>query len=463
MNYALRVLSLMLLVFLAGNPSQVQASERGSAPDIVKRVLDNGLTVVIKPEPGSGLVAVVAMVRAGANQESIQNSGIGLFVSQLLLAGTRMSSAEEVAAIADEVGGNIGTYWDPDFAQVRVVTTTAMFNRATSLLGEALTGANFEQKWVDQVRADLVRRAGTESDDIFTNAYAELRTLLYDDNGYRRPYGCPARTARLATQNDLMKFYAAHYVPNNMVISIVGDVTPRQAMDRVNKAFAGVLRGKLPIDRGVPDEKLLRDRHRVSEADIPAAYLLMGWLAPGVTSEDYPAAAVAATALGRGKGSLMFRELRQKRGMGYDVGVIYPRHRHQSHIVAYIITDPFKNNLGGSAAPAPLLDEVKAALLDQVNFLKTTRLSETDLERAKGYTIGSYRLSHQRLLDRAYEIGWLEAVGVGCETYADYARLIEAVTAEDVQRIANKCFSNYASVVLLPKAGPRQPGETTKE
>jgi zinc protease len=147
----------------------------------------------------------------------------------------------------------------------------------------------------------------------------------------------------------------------------------------------------------------------------------------------------------------MFRELRQKRGMGYDVGVMYPRFRYQSHLVAYVITDPFKMSLS-SFTPTMVLDEVKAALLEQVNTLQTKQLSSKDLQRAKGYTIGSYSLTHQHLIDRAFQLAWLETTGLGYETYKSFPDAIEKVTAEDVKRVANKYFTNSASVLLLPKA-----------
>jgi predicted Zn-dependent peptidase len=420
-------------------------------PQIVKKTLENGLTLIVKPERGSGLVAIVAAVRVGAEQESFQIAGIGNFVAQLLLASTRLSSAEEVAAVADEVGGNIGVQWHPDFTEIRAVTTSAMFNKAMDLIGEALTEANFESKWVEQVRADLLRRVKEQESNPFEKAYDELRTLLYKDSGYKRRAIGSERTIRLATPEDLMKFYRTYYVPNNIVISIVGDVTVEQAIDRVEKAFAGVLPGRLPTNRGMPDETLERSTYRASEVDLRVAYLMIGWLAPSMTSPDYAAVAVAANALGAGKGSMMFRELRQKRGMGYDLGTIYPRFKHQSHVVAYVITDPYKlvlPNLRGT----PMLEEVKNALLEQVEELKKRPLSDKELQRAKGYTIGVHALSQQHLIDRAFQLAWLEAIGVGYEMYQSFITNVEKVTAEDVQRVARKYFTNYAAIVLIPKS-----------
>ncbi len=424
---------------LAGQPAQ----------KTVRKVLDNGLTVVVKPEKGSGLVAISAMVKTGAAQESIQTAGIGNFVAQLLLAGTRQSSAEEVAAVADEVGGNIGAQWHPDFTEIRVVTTSAMFNHAMTLLGECLNESNFEEKYVEDVRAELLKHISAGSDNSFLKAYNDLRELLYQDNGYRRPDVGFAPVVKSVTASDLRKFFSEYYVPNNMVIAVAGDVTAEQAIDRADMAFAGVAPGKLPVFRGVPDESLDHNSFRAIEADLSEAYLMVGWLAPAVTSRDYPAALVAANALGGGKGSVMFRQIRQKRGMGYDIGTTYPRLMHQSHIVAYVVTDPFKGGL--TEPPTIVLDDVKSALLAQVRQIKEKPLSDKDLQRAKGYTIGTFALSHQHLMDRAFEIGWMEIAGLGYQAYKSFPDRIEKVTVADVQKAANKYFGYYAAVLLLPK------------
>ena len=441
---------LILACGLGGALAADGAPTSKAASSIVRKVLDNGLTVIIKPEQGSGLVAVVAIVKVGAGQESIQSAGIGGFVSRLLLASTRLKSAEQVASIADEVGGNIGTNWDPDIASIRAVTTAAGFDSAMSLIGESLTEANFESQWVEQERKALLAEQKSGSDDLFSRAYSDLRQLLYEDNGYRRPSDASQRAVAVATPQDLARFFTMYYAPNNIVLSIAGDVTVEHAIDRIEKAFAGVIARKLPIDRGVPDETLDRPKFRASEVDANMAYMLVGWLAPSVGSPDYPAFAVAANALGGGKGSLMFRELRQKRGIGYEIGATYPKLRYQGHLAAYLVTDPFKNAPPGTA-PDPLLEDARRSLISLVNSLKENPLSEEDLERAKGFTIGTYALAHQHLLERVFLLGWAEAVAGGYGFDTGHADRIQSVTAADVQRVARKYFTNYAAVVLLPK------------
>jgi predicted Zn-dependent peptidase len=421
-----------------------------SAQTVVRKVLDNGITVIVKPEPGSGLVAVDAIVKAGAGQESIQTAGVGYFVSRLLLAGTRAKSAEMVASIADEVGGNIATSWEPDTTSIRAITTSTGFDKALNLIGDCLSEANFEAQWVEQQRKVLLAGVKASKDDVFDRAYCDLRQSLYEDNGYRRPYTVTERAVSLATPQDLQKFFSMYYAPNNLVLSIAGDVDPDHAVQQVNRAFAGTIARKLPIDRGVPDEKLDRNKFRASEGDTSAAYLLLGWLAPAVGSPDYPAFAVASTALGGGKGSMMFQKLRQKQGIGYEIGTDYPKLRYQSHMIAYVVTDPYKNAMPGRT-PDLILDDAKKAIVALTDSLKSKPLSAEDLARAKGYTIGAYALEHQHLSERAYLLGWAEAVGLGYGFDSSYADAIQKVTAEDVQRVAQKYLTNYSAVLVLPK------------
>ena len=453
-----RAFALVVALLIATVPALGQGGEPSEAGGaIVKKVLDNGLTVIIKPETGSGLVAIVAVVRVGAAEESIQNAGIGNFVANLILTSTRASSAERIAAIADEVGGNVAAQWNPDFTDIRAVTTSARFNEAMSLVGECLTQANFEAKWVEQVRSELLREFESDAESLFERAYDDLRGLLYEDSGYSRPRIGYERTIRVATPKDLRKFYSMYYVPNNVVISIVGDVTVEHAIDRVKKAYAGLRGSRLPINRGMPDEKLERSKFHAEEAELAQAYLMVGWQAPGMGSPDFPAMAVAANALGGGKGSIMFREIRQSRGL-YDLGTMYPRHKHQSHVLAYVfIPDPYRTSFP-ELTPMLVLEDVKSAVVEQVNKLRDEPLSDKDLQRAKGYTIGTHALQHQHMFDRAFYLAWLEAIGVGHEFDKRFADEVEKVTAEDVQRVARKYFTNYAAVLLLPRTTSPEAG-----
>jgi predicted Zn-dependent peptidase len=412
--------------------------------------MPNGLTVIVKYEKGSGIAAIEVFIKTGAAEEREYNAGIGNLVARTLLASTRNKRAETVAAVVDEVGGSFQTEWHQDYTEIKAITTTFGFNDAISLLGDILNNANFEQHWVDVVRQEIITEMNTEGDDVFQTTYAETSRKLYRDNPYRRPTRGYIRAIKNLTPADMLKFYQKYYVPNNIVVSIVGDITPEQAIQRLKMAFAGTSAVPLPRQLPIPPEELTEPKCDVIEKPIDTAYFMFGFLAPSVTSPDYPAMRIAASALGSGKGSRMFQNLREKKGLAYELGTIYPLLKNQSHILAYLVTDPYRR-ISTDYPIKTMLEDVKKAMLDEVTKLQNEPLSDVELERAKQYTIGTYALEHQRLRDRAFHLGWLEAVGLGCEYDSRYPAMLEAVTAADVQRMAKKYLNNYALTIVLPE------------
>lgn len=411
--------------------------------------MPSGLTVIVKQEPGTGIAAIEVLIKAGVEQERDFNSGIGSLVARTILAGTRNKRAETVAGVIEGVGGNMVTEWDPDYTEIKAVTTASGFDETVSLLGDIMNNANFQPTWVERARKDALAEASSDNDDVFQTTYQQLREKLYSENPYHRPLKGSPRAIRNLTADDLMSFYNQYYVPNNIVVSVVGDVTPEHARDRFRMAFAGANRKDLPKTRPVLPEKLTCSAGTVSEKPIQAAYFMFGFLAPGIGAADYPAAQVASAALGSGKGSRMFQVLREQKGLAYEVGTLYPPLKNQSHIIAYLITDPYRR-VGKGFSMQMLLTEVKQAMLEEVTRMQKDMLTPEELERAKRYTIGSYALRHQRLRDRAFHLGWLEAIGVGCEYDTAFESKIEAVTAADVRKVAKKCFNNYAMTIVLP-------------
>jgi zinc protease len=419
----------------------------GSEP--IKTVMSHGLTVLVKPEPGSGIVAVEVYIKVGAAEEREFNAGIGNLIARTLLTSTRNRRAETVSAVIDSVGGNFQTNWHPDYTRITAITTTPGFNDTVALLGDILNNATFDQQFVERARQEVLTEVTSQSDDVFQSSYDRIRRELYRDNPYTRPTGGYIRTLRTITREDMQQFYRQYYVPNNMVIAIVGDVEPDEALVRVRMAFAGARSSPVPRQRAIPPEALEASKVEVIQRPISAAYLMFGFLAPGVTSRDYPAAQVTATALGSGKGSRMFQNLREQQGLAYDLGTIYPQMKNQSHIMAYLITDAYRRVFPGFSIEM-MLEEVQQSVLAEITKLQEEPLSQEELKRAKRYTIGTQALRQQRIRDRASHLGWGEAMGLGVGYDEQLASQIDAVTAEDVQRFARQYLNKYVLTIVLP-------------
>lgn len=428
-----------------------------AAQAVYRTVLPNGLTVLVKPEPGSGIVAVDAFVRAGQAQERAPLAGIGNLVARTLMTGTLNNSAERLANAIDEVGGNFRTVWNSDFTELRAITTTDNFEEAARLIGEILSNATFAPDVVEQARKAVLEEIRSSGDDPFETAYGALLEILYKDNPYKRASVGYASAVRKLTREDALVFYHGYFVPNNTVLAIVGDVTPEKAEEAARIGFSGARESPLPKHVKIVDETLDATKSRVLLRAISSAYVLVGYLAPSLNNPDYVPFSVASSLLGGGKASRVFTRIRDQFGIGYDIGALYPWRAHQSHIALYISVDARRFDTAQSFG-GPTIDDLKKLLVDQVQAVKDGDFTAEELERAKNYTAGKWLLQHQRVSDRAFFLGAMEAIGVGFEFDAEYPAKVAKVTRADVQRVVGKYLNEYAVVVLMPDSDERAEG-----
>jgi predicted Zn-dependent peptidase len=168
------------------------------------------------------------------------------------------------------------------------------------------------------------------------------------------------------------------------------------------------------------------------------AQILMGFLAPSIGHPDYAAVKVLQTALGGGMSGRLFGELRDRQGLAYSTGAMYPSRTGQSFVVAYIGTAP---------ASAQRSEE---AMKQQIDRVGVEPLSEGELARAKRYVLGQFDLDRRTNARLAWYAGFFEAAGVGQGFAESYPRAVEAVTVDDVQRVARIYLSAPTVVRLEP-------------
>lgn len=446
-NLPFAIVAALLAVVLSLSCAQPAAAA------VTKTVLPNGLCVIVKPEPGSGLVAIEAFVKAGAAQERNPLMGIGNLVARILLTSARNRSPARLSAAFEEVGGSFRTDWSPDFTEISAMTTVTHFDEAMNLLADVLLNEEFDPEMVEPAKEAVLAQIKGDGGGVFEAVYNQMLESLYKDNPYRRPKVGYAQCVRRITRDEVLAFRRQWYVPSNIVISVAGDVAEQQVLDRLKRGFAGTGLTLTPPQRPIGEETLAQSVVRITEKDTFAAYIMIGYLAPGVRSPDFPALTVASAILGGGKASRLFTNLREQRGIGYEVGTLYPILRNQSHLIALVVTDLYKPAIPGAPSQVAL-QEIKDATLAEVASLRDRLVSDEELLRAKRYAVGSHALKRQRLRERAFHLGWMEAIGAGYQFDQEFGSRIDAVTKEDVQRVARKYLTNYAMVVGLPKNSP---------
>jgi len=442
------LLPLLLLAALA-------PTIRAQAQAPIKTTLPNGLRLLVKPEPDTPLVAIDVFVRAGAPQESAQDAGIGSFVAQTLFASTTDSTPEIVTRDINALGGNVAAAWHPDWTQIAALTVKDKMGDALFLLADTLKNADFDSAAVEDVRGQALTALDGRDSDLFQTAYDGLEKTLYAGTSYARPEGGTRTNLLRLTRADLLHYFHRFYVPNNIVVVVVGNVAPdeviRQVTDdlgdfpRGGRAASGFSEPLPPLTRDLPPVRLF-------QPGLDQQIVLAGVRAAPVASPDYPALLVANALLGGMKSGRLFTQLREKESLGYDLGSVYNPRLAAGDLAGYVLGAPTKAD-PATKKEFPTVGPMKDGLLRLFASFGDAPPAPAALLRAKHFLIGAYKIRHERLEDRAALLGAAElSAPDGYKLDSDYAAYINAVTGADVQRVARKYFAHPVISTVEPEA-----------
>jgi zinc protease len=181
----------------------------------------------------------------------------------------------------------------------------------------------------------------------------------------------------------------------------------------------------------------------------PAAQVMLGALAPPTSASSHPIWLVLDAVIGGGKRARLFANIREKSGIGYVLGSFYQPLLDRSHLVAYLVTAPYRPN-PQTQVPELALDEARRQIVEQFRTLAETGPTDAELQRAKSYVIGSFARRHERNSDQAHWLVWMEAMGLGYSFDRDLPGKIADVTKEQIREASKDCLDRYALVVTVP-------------
>ncbi|MHB1000435.1 MAG: M16 family metallopeptidase [Armatimonadota bacterium] len=441
------LLIIAVVVFISMTSSHA-AYETGGA---VKNILSNGVTLIVRPEPEARTVAIEVFARVGAAEENKNNAGIGHLLAGSILSGTEGRAPLKLARLVSEVGGNFHAVWQWNYLEVYAVTVPDRWNETLGLLADSIQGSTLDPRAVEYARSSILKRISNQDSDPFNNAYTEIRRMLHRNTPYDRTYLGETSAIKSITQPQLKEFYTRNFSAEKIVISVTGNVDPDAVQRKVESRFGNMQRVR-PVSspKITPSVNAEIKNEIVLPGTAPITYIMMGYPAVGIDDPDYPTMCVANTLLGGNKSSLLFTKLREGLGLGYQVGSLYPALKSGSHIVGYIGIDTER-------ATPDVIKTVRECMDQQFSVLRSGSFSDDDLDRAKRYLAGNHALKHERTRDRAFYLGWHEAIGLGYQYDFTYDEKIKKVTREDVQRVCGK-FPDKP-VFLIYSGSDSQPNE----
>ncbi|WP_413165774.1 M16 family metallopeptidase [Capilliphycus salinus ALCB114379] len=404
--------------------------------NIHRIVLNNGIVLLVKENPTADIISTRLFLKTGTCWETRTQAGLSHLLAATLTKGTENLSSLEIAEKVESVGARLSADASTDYFLLSLKTVSADFEEILTLASQLLTSPTFPPEEVELERRITIQGIRSQQEQPFSVAFDQLRRIMYGDHPYAFSSLGTEETISQVSREDLEAFHQTYFRPDRLIISIAGNITVDQATVLVNQVFGNWETDPTPVPPLVLPTLSLNPQTGVIPQETQQSVIMLGYLTCSVNSPDYPVLKLINTYLGNGLSSRLFVELREKRGLAYDVSAFYPTRLDISQFVTYIGTAPENTAIA--------IDGLRS----EVERLQKVPLTEAELQVAKNKLLGQYALGKQTNGQLAQVYGWYETLGLGIEFDSQFQADVAEVTVEDIYTVANRYFTQpYLSMV----------------
>ncbi|MBI4698561.1 MAG: insulinase family protein, partial [Nitrospirae bacterium] len=264
-------------------------------------------------------------------------------------------------------------------------------------------------------------------DDPQSLVYEEVMSTAFKNNPYRWPVIGWMEDLKVITRDDLWDYYRTHYIPNNALIIVAGNIDVDTLMPLIRKEFGDIPRGQELNQRILTEPEQLGERRTFVKKEAELPYVLSAYKAPNIFNDDSFALEVLAAVLSSGKSSRIYKSLIDEKRIALSADASY------SGFQKY----PSLFYLDATALPGKSIDEVEKALYEEVEKIKKQPPAEKEVQKAKNQIEAGFIMGQDSIFFQAEIIGMFEMLG-DRKLKDKYFEGIRKVTPEDVQRVAQK-------------------------
>ncbi len=420
-------------------------------PNLHRLILNNGITLIVVENQAADIISGRFFLKgAGTIVEQLEQAGLAHLVSAVITKGTENLSALEIAEKIESIGAGLGTDASTDYFSLSLKTVSSDFPPMLKLLAEIMRSPTFPEKLLAEImrsptfpesEVELERKLTlqgirSQKEQPFNVAFDQLRQQMYPQHPYGVSVLGTETSVAALTRANLQQYHQTYFRPDNLVISLSGRITQEQAVNLIAEVFGDWQKPDYPCPAFQLNSPILNPSQQEIIQDTQQSIVMLGYLGTKVNLEDYPVLKLISTYLGNGLSSRLFVELREKRGLAYDISAFFPTRLDIAPFITYMGTAPANTEI----AIEGLSSEVKR--LTQIT------LTDEELQGAKNKLLGQYALGKQTNGEIAQTYGWYETLGLGVDFDNTFQASIPPITAEKVYQVANKYLSQpYISIV----------------
>ncbi len=398
-----------------------------------KAVLKNGMTVLHYPKQSSAVIVQV-MIKVGSNNESSAERGLAHFLEHILFEGTvKRPTNRDITNEIERIGGDFNAYTTGDRTCFHIKVLKKHFPIAVDVLADMLQNSLLKPADIAKEKNVVLKEIDMVYDDPRFYQWVLFQKHLFKKHPSKYPTYGDKKVIRRLSREQIQRYWQQYYRPNNMVVSVVGDVQGwKQAFQQ---KFIGTKRAIIPR-LAVSEPKSTHNQEHTEKKKAVNTYVVLGYkTVPRGHSDSYVLDVINGI-LGRGQSGRLFTEIRAKKGLAYEVGSQHAAELTTGYFASYASID--RKNL-------PLVKQLMRTELDKIK-----KVDEHEVLEAKEFVEGDYLLDVEELPKLADQLLFWEQVKEA-RLAQEYVRRIRKVTVAEVRRVARKYFRNYTCVVLEGK------------
>ncbi len=407
-------------------------------PRVARRALENGLRLLVAENHNAPLVSMRMLFRSGADYDTRQLAGLASLTAELLDEGAGARDAVRLAEDLGLLGASLGSGADWDASFVSVDTLSRTFAEAFAIFADANRRPMLPQASLERVQSERLMELLQQRDEPASIAAKRFSNLIYGNGAYGNTViGNPESVERI-TVDDVRRYYATHYVPNNASIVIAGDIDAEDALDAASCLFSDWPAASVPPRPQITPKSL--EPSRIYLIDRPTAVqseIRIGHLGISRSTADYFALSVMNALLGGVFNSRINLNLREKHGYTYGARSMFAFRRQAG---PFVVSAPVRNEV---------TRESVTEVLAELRRIRTGDVETQELDDTKNYLMGSFPSTVQSSSDIAGRLIDMELYDLPQDYFDRYRENIGTVSKSDVEHVAEKYIDPEQVIIVI--------------
>ncbi len=400
-----------------------------TALPVHKKVLSNGLTVLVRPIHTIPKVSIQLWYNVGSKDEKDNERGIAHLIEHMIFKGTDRLSESDIDTIAHKLSGSLNAFTSYDYTGYLFNFPMQHWKQSLDIMSDCMRNCTFKDFMLNSEMKAVIQELKMYKDKYTRSLVDEMISSIFHDHPYHHPIIGYKQDLWSVDGHDLKAFYSKHYVPNNATLVVVGSVDPEDVFTEAEKYF-----GEIPANPEYKKEHFYFNKDIVSKSitlyrDIKQPLAIYSFVVPGTQSEKDNSLELLSRIIGSGKVSRLYKRLVNEEQLA--VSLSSSNEDLFEHGLFFIVVEP---------KHVEDLAKIEAIIVEEIEKLKTEGITDAELSRAIKKTEMSLLSLMESIESQAYEIGKYY-LATGNENYLfTYLDKSKETLKNEIESLLKTCF-----------------------